>query len=136
MEYNNLDFDNTSFVIFSDVALSVNELVFDPIEVVALYATNAEIGAVSVTFSIVSDAVEGVDYTIVDNKTSFDFSDGDLTDSVFIMPIDNLEATGNKTLTFSFTSSAIELGYPGPDGLNATAILTIVDNDCPNSAKE
>jgi len=136
MEYNNLDFDNTSFVIFSDAALSVNELVFDPIEVVALYATNAEIGAVSVPFSIVSDAVEGVDYTIVDNKTSFDFSDGDLTDSVFIMPIDNLEAAGDKTLTFSFATTAVEIGYPGPDGLNATSVLTIVDNDCPYTLAE
>ena len=136
MEYNKIDFDKTSFVVFSDAELSVNELVFDPIEVVALYATSSEIGTVSVPFSIVSDAVEGVDYTIVDNKTSFDFSDGNLSDSVFIMPIDNLEAAGDKTLTFSFSSNAMDFGYPGPDSLNATTVLTIVDNDCPYTLAE
>ncbi|NNK83677.1 MAG: hypothetical protein HKO92_11190, partial [Flavobacteriaceae bacterium] len=80
--------------------------------------------------------VEGVDYMVVDNKTSFNFSDGNLSDSVFIMPIDENEASGDKTLTFTLGSSPVDIGYPGPDSLNAQMVLTIIDNDCPYTLQE
>lgn len=136
MEYNNIDWDSTSFVVFQNAELSVNELVNEPIEVVALYAATGSIGNISIPFTINSTAVEGVDYTIVDNKTSFNFSDGHLTDSIFIMPIDETDPSGDKLLTFSLNSSGVDLGYPGPNSLNAELVLTIIDNDCPYTLDE
>lgn len=136
MEYNNLNYDTTKYVVFSSSELSVNELVNEPIEIEVLYAVAGNIGNVSIPFSISSSAVEGVDYMVMDNKTSFDFSDGNLTDSVFIMPIDETEASGDKILTFTLGSSPVDIGYPGPDSLNAELVLTIIDNDCPYTLQE
>jgi hypothetical protein len=137
MEYTNLDFSgDNAFVVFSDIELTVNELVNEPIEVVALYATSDSNVNLTIPFTIVSDAVEGTDYMIVDNKSSFTFSDGNLTDSIFIMPIDENEASGDKVLTFSMNTSNVNVGYPGPDGLNSTLTLTIIDNDCPYTLEE
>lgn len=137
MEYSNIDFDSETFVVFSQTELSVNELVTSPIEVEALYATSAGSAQnLSVPFTITGDAVEGVDYMIVDNKSSFDFSSSDLSDSVFIMPIDNLVAGGDKQITITFNSAGVSLGYPGPDANNKSVVLTIVDNDCPYTLQE
>jgi len=136
MEYNNINWDSTKFVVFSSNELSVNELVYEPIEIVALYAATGDISNISVPFTINSTAVEGVDYTIVDNKTSFNFSNGNLSDSIFIMPIDDLDPSGDKVLTIALNSSEVSIGYPGPSALNSELVLTIVDNDCPYTLQE
>jgi hypothetical protein len=136
MEYNDINWDSTKFVVFSNTELSVNELVYDPIEIVAVYAASGDITNLSVPFTINSSAVEGVNYTIVDNKTSFNFSNGNLTDSIFIMPIDDIEASGDKILTLSLNSSEVNIGYPGPNSLNSELVLTIIDNDCPYTLDE
>ncbi|WP_289044668.1 hypothetical protein [uncultured Olleya sp.] len=138
LDYGSLDFDSDTFVVFAESSLSVNELVTEPIAVEALYAaSSSSANTISVPFTISSDnAVEGVDYTIVDNKTSFDFSNGNLSDVVYIMPIDESNPTGNKQLTFELNSGAVNLGYPGPAANNKTVVLTIVDNDCPYTLEE
>jgi len=130
MEYTNIDFNSTNFVVFSEAAKSVNELVTAPVEINASFATS-NASATSVPFTITSDnAVEGVDYMIVDNKTSFDFTSDKLVDTIEFMPIDNLIADGDKTITITLNSSGVSVGYPGPDGNNASIVVTIVDNDC------
>ena len=136
MEYTNIDFNSTNFVVFSAAERSVNELVATPIAINASYASS-NASALSVPFTITSDnAVEGVDYMIVDNKTSFDFTSDSLEDTIEFMPIDNLIADGDKTLTITLNSGSVSVGYPGPDGNNASIVVTIVDNDCAYTLEE
>jgi len=85
----------------------------------------------SVTFSVTStDAVENVDYVILNTSNVFDYAADQYLDSVFIRPIDNGILDGNKTLTITFTSASEATGWPGPDALNSTHELTILDDDC------
>ena len=137
MEYSNVDFDSETFVAFTNEQLSVNELVNNPIEVEALYAASRSSAMnISVPFTISGDAVEGVDYTIVDNKSSYNFSPDQLSDSIFIMPIDNSESDGDKEIVITLNSNGVYLGYPGPDNNNKTITMTIVDDDCPYTLEE
>lgn len=138
MEYGNINFNSETFIVFSNAEMSVNELVLQPIEIKVLYAASSSSAkSLSIPFTISStNAVEGVDYMIVDNKTSFNFTSTDLSDSVFIMPIDETNPSGNKQLTISLNSNEVSLGYPGPDGNNASMVLTIIDNDCPYTLEE
>ncbi|NNK82322.1 MAG: hypothetical protein HKO92_04300, partial [Flavobacteriaceae bacterium] len=48
MEYNNLNYDSTKYVVFASGELSVNELVNEPIEIEVLYAVAGDIGNVSI----------------------------------------------------------------------------------------
>ncbi|AUC77489.1 hypothetical protein CW732_18120 [Olleya sp. Bg11-27] len=137
-DYGSLDFDSDTFVVFAETSLSVNELVPEPIAVEALYAaSSSSANTISVPFTITSsNAVEGVDYTIVDNKTSFDFSNGNLSDVIYIMPIDEFDPTGNKELTITLNSNSVTVGYPGAVANGNVAVLTILDNDCPYTLQE
>ncbi len=137
-EFGNFDFSSDNFVSFETNAASINELVLEPLTLTATHAVSrGSASPVSIPFTITSDnAVEGVDYMIIDNKTSFDFTSSDFSDSIQIMPIDNLVADGDKTLTITLSSNSVTTGFPGPDSNNKSAVITIVDNDCAYTLEE
>jgi len=101
--------------------------------ITAFIATDKVTSPMSVGFTINTTAVEGVDYTVVDNKTAFNFKPGVFKDEIKIMPINNNIADGDKllTLTLSSNASGVTIGYPGKLGSGTKYAVTILDDDCP-----
>lgn len=131
--YETLNYPSDSFIALQTGSISVLESTTTPIEIIVFYAntTNGAKTAVSVDFSITStNATEGVHYTIADNKSSLDFPVGTFSDTVTILPIDNLTEDGDKVLNFSLGSSSVKVGYLGPDTSGTSTTITLVDDDC------
>jgi len=131
--YNALSFPDDAFLRFEATSASVIEAATTPYAIVLNYS-NAEEAATSeitIGFTITSDnAVEGVDYTLIDGKTQFTFAPGVFSDKIEILPINNTIEDGNKELNITLNSSSSNLGFPGPDGNGKSLTLTIQDDDC------
>ena len=128
-----LSYPADAFVSFSTSSVSVLESNSSTINIVMNLSNSAAAAttASSVGFTITSDnAVEGVHYTILDDKTSFNLAAGIFSDSVQIVPIDNGEEDGDKVITITLTDAPVTLGFPGPDGLGKSVVLTLQDDDC------
>jgi hypothetical protein len=128
-----LSYPADAFVSFGTSSVSVLESNSSTINIVMNLATStaAATTASSVGFTITSDnAVEGVHYTILDGKTSFNLAAGSFQDALQIVPIDNVEEDGDKVLTITLTDAPVTLGFPGPDGLGKSIVLTLQDDDC------
>ncbi len=88
--------------------------------------------AISATTTVtISGGTEGVDYVLQDPNLTFTFGPDDFEKEFFIKPVDNSVLNADKIITLSLTSSDIGVGFPGPDNLNSTHGLVIVDDDCP-----
>jgi hypothetical protein len=128
-----LSYPADAFVSFGTSSVSVLESNSSTINIVMNLSNSAAAAttASSVGFTITSDnAVEGVHYTILDDKTSFNLAAGIFADSVQIVPIDNGEEDGDKVITITLTDAPVTLGFPGPDGLGKSVVLTLQDDDC------
>ena len=128
-----LSYPSDAFVSFSASSVSVLESNTSTINIVMNLATstNAATVASTVGFAITSDnAVEGVHYTILDEKTSFNLAAGSFQDALQIVPIDNGDEDGDKVITITLTDAPVTLGFPGPDGLGKSIVLTLQDDDC------
>jgi hypothetical protein len=130
-----LSFPDDAFITFSKVADNVEENASDAIKIEALYANTSSVTEdVSIDFTISSEnGTEGIDYTIVGGKSSFNFtpSSGKVTDYVEIMPVDNaILGVENIIINLTLGSSNYSTGYPGPNGIGKSTTVTIMDDDC------
>jgi hypothetical protein len=128
-----LSYPADAFVSFSTTSVSVLESSTDVINIVLNLSTSLDAATTptSVGYTITTEnATEGVQYTVVDGKSSFDLSAGVFSDTLQILPIDNTEEDGDKVITITLTDAPVGLGFPGPDGLGKTMTLTIQDDDC------
>ncbi len=93
---------------------------------------------ITVDFSISSDNATSANYTVLDNKTSFSFGVDKYTDQIQILPIDNFDEDGEKSINITLTNSSggYTLGLPGPDAHSNTYVVTIQDDDCAFSLQE
>ena len=128
-----LSYPADAFVSFGTSSVSVLESSSSTINIVMNLATSAAAAttASTVGFTLTSDnAVEGVHYTIVDGKTSFNLAAGSFQDALQIIPIDNGEEDGDKVITITLTEAPVTLGFPGPDSLGKSIVVTLQDDDC------
>lgn len=128
-----LQFPSDAFVSLAETSIAVLESNTDAIDVVLNLSTSKDGAdtASTVEFTIASDnAVEGVHYTIVDGKSNFQLGVNEFQDSLQIIPINNADEDGDKTITITLNSAPVGLGFPGPDGFGKTLTLTIQDDDC------
>lgn len=132
--FNELDYPADAFVSLESTSVSVLESSGGTIDIVMNLSTSttaAMATATTVGFTIASDnAREGIDYTVVNNKSSFDLGVGVFSDTLQIIPIDNVVEDGDKVITIILNNAPVNLGFPGPDGLGKTTVLTILDDDC------
>lgn len=128
-----LSFPADAFVSLESTAVSVLESNTEPIDVVLNLSNSraAATSATAVSFTISSEnAVEGVHYTIVDDKSSFNLAAGVFQDVLKINSINNNDEDGDKVITITLTDAPVGLGFPGPDGIGKTMTLTLQDDDC------
>lgn len=129
-----LNYPEQAFIALENTSsINVLESTTTPIEIVVNYVNTLDnhTSEVTVDFTITSsNAVEGMHYTIADNKTKFSFPAGVLNDKLVIIPIDNFDEDGDKTLNLSLTNSSVALGYPGPESFNTSMVITLADDDC------
>lgn len=119
--------DNFHFL--EDVS-SADEASATPVAIRVIF-TKTEMKTGSVSFTITSDnAVENVDYVVLNTTTTFDFATDMVEETIFIQPIDNQVLDGDKVLTIALTNGTEALGWPGPDALFSTHTFTILDDDC------
>jgi hypothetical protein len=132
--YKALSFPQDAFIAFESSAdINVLESTTSPIVIEVDYANSTEgtTSEVSVDFTITSDnAVEGVNYTVVDNLTQLTFPVGVHKANIVIIPIDNSIEDGDKVLNITLTNSSVPLGFPGTDSSHKTLSVTLTDDDC------
>jgi hypothetical protein len=124
-------FDSSkNFVAFPSKTTAVAEnggQVAIPVYVVALKGSPA----VSVTFDFEGEgagaAIEGEDFTLVNDSKTLDFPDGFGYDTIWIMPIDNDEFTGNKIAQVVLQSNSADYAF----GAISSNALTVVDDEHP-----
>ena len=128
-----LSYPADAFVSLAESSATVPESSADAIDIVLNLSTSKEAATspTNVGFTISSEnATEGVHYTIVGGKTSFDVAANTFQDVLQIVPIDNTDEDGNKVITITLNDSPVGLGFPGPDGLGKTFTLILEDDDC------
>lgn len=129
-----LDLPADSFVAFDATSRTVNENNTSDIVISISIVTVNQTSDITVDFNVSSDdAVLGIHYEIVDNKSQFSIASGEYSDELIIRLIDNEDNEANKEIVFDITSvsNSASLGYPGPDSFGTSFTLTIIDNDCP-----
>jgi hypothetical protein len=126
-----LSFPSDEFVSFEESGKTVSEA-SGMLTIKAQFSTNAT-KSINASFTSTSEtAVEGVDYEIVDNRTTFDFAEGVYTNTIDVIVNDNLDVDGSKTIVFTITDG----GFPGDAAINSTYTLIIEDDDCPFTLQE
>lgn len=132
-----LEFPADAFVAFAGTSVDVLEASTQTITITVNRATSAAdaASALSVPFTITTSAVLDVDYTIVGNKTSFDFAEGEYVDTLQIETIDNTDEDGNKEIVIALTKGN-GIGFPGSDANGSSFTLNINDDDCAFTLQE
>ena len=128
-----LSYPSDAFVSFSDTSISVLESSTDVIDIVLNLSTTLDAAEIpsTVSYTITSEnATEGVQYNVIDGKSSFNLAAGVFNDTLQIEPIDNSEEDGDKVIIITLTDAPVGLGFPGPDGIGKTLTLTLQDDDC------
>lgn len=87
----------------------------------------------TVDFTVSSTDATSADYTVVGNKTTLNFGPGKHSDVIEIMPIDNIIAAEDLTITVTLSkaSNGTAIGLPGVDAKATTFTLTLAEDDCP-----
>ena len=126
--------DSIRFMSATSTALENSGSVLIP---VVFSAANG--GTATVTISAGSDElVESVDYVLSTTSLTLQENADDATISyrgnVEVMLIDNDVFTGGtKTIVLTLSNpSSGDVGFSGPDNLNATYVLLVQDDDCPS----
>jgi len=128
-----LNFPTDAFIAFDGNNIEVDEFDTADIVVSVSMATVNQTQDVTVDFTISSsDAILGTDFEVVDNKSQFTIAAGEYSDDLRLRLIDNQDSEPNKTITITLTgtNASATLGYPGPDALNSTIDIVILDDDC------
>lgn len=129
---NTLSYPSDGFVAFETSGTTVSEAA-GTVTLTAQYGSTSSSTDKSFSFTSTSaEAVEGVDYDVVDSRTSFDFVAGTHTNSIDVVIYDNTDVDGNKTIVFTITDE----GFPGEAAFNSTYTLVVQDDDCPFTLAE
>lgn len=134
-EDNILEYSGDSFYRFAAESGAISENSATPIEVEVFYSVPGG-GSGSVDFAVGGDLVEGTDYTVVNSSNSLSFNEGNgYKDVIQIQPIDNADvSTSPRDITITLTNpTGGSAGFPGPDALNSTYQLTLIEDDCPSN---
>lgn len=118
---------------FAETGMSIAESSPSP-AVIPIVFTKTSAVAGSVTVSITSsDAVENVDYVVLNQSLTFDFAADQYYDTLYIQPIDNTVQEADKTVNIAISGGTASLGYPGLEGGFSfdSLALVLVDDDCP-----
>jgi len=72
-------------------------------------------------------AVEGTDYTLVNDSKTLSFPDGYGYDTIWVRPVDNDEFTGNKAFYIELVSNSVDYQF----GLNTLFTVNLIDDEHP-----
>lgn len=128
-----------SFISFGDTNSGTKlESSTEPITITAYASVPNNQNEISVDFSIEITNGTDADYIVIDNKTSFNFDSDNYSDSIEILPVNNLDEDGDKTITVTLTSNSAgyTLGFPGPDANGKVFTFVIEDDDCAFTLEE
>lgn len=95
--------------------------------------------ALTVTLAVESENLDtgedaSSDFSVNPSSLEVTFDAGEYETDITVLPVNNNAADGDKLVTISIASvsnSDINIGYEGPDALNSSVDLTIIDDDCP-----
>jgi len=91
------------------------------------------IGPVTVQYTVKPND-NAVELYEIENEGSLTISGGENFAEIEITPIDNAIPDGDKIVELtiiSLNNVNYNIGFPGPDALNATIAVKIIDDDCP-----
>jgi hypothetical protein len=130
--------DAPDYVTFQDGSASVSEAVGEDGLSVQINRSNAD-QSLTVVLSVEStfagseeDASD--EFTVNPSNLEVTFAEDEYSTTFQIIPVNNDFSDGDKVVTVtieSVSSSDVVIGYPGPDQLNRSSDITIVDDDCP-----
>lgn len=99
-----------------------------PIGIPVMVAAEVGSPAVKVTFKLNDGvAVEGKDYTLLNESNELSFTNGWGYETIWIQPVDNSDFTGNKTFTISLESNSLNYAF----GSFEVSNVTIIDDEHP-----
>lgn len=91
------------------------------------------IGPVSIQYTVKPND-NAVALYVIEDEGSLTIPGGENSAAIKITPVDNAIPDGEKTVELTIISVNnvnYTIGFPGPDRLNATTTIKIVDDDCP-----
>lgn len=91
------------------------------------------IGPVTIQYTVKPNDNAVALYSI-ENEGSLTIPGGENSAEIEITPVDNAILDGEKIVELtiiSLNNVSYDIGFPGPDALNSTIAITIIDDDCP-----
>ena len=136
-EWEPIKFDSSkSFVAFESQSVEIAEEVEGQVGVVVMVTALLDAPAITATFDFdttgfgASAAVEGEDYTLMNDDKTLSFPDGWGYDTIWIDPIDNDVFTGDMKFNITLTSNSLDYEF----GSFVTNTVTLKDNEHPLGA--
>lgn len=115
---------------FGESSYEVPENAANPLVVKIFYAADNNPNGVTVNYTVTSSNPDR--YEIVSQTGSVEIPAGEFSADILIDPVDNFSADGDAEITLELESdSGIPLGIAGEGIYNQTALITIIDDDCP-----
>lgn len=122
------------FVAFENTNIEGKESVSE-IQIPVILADNGRREVVTVDFELTpaEGVIEGTHYELLNESNTLTFEYGVGIEYITIIPIDDLDPKGDKSIQITITSNSksYTIGLPGPDQNQSTCELTIKDDDCP-----
>ncbi len=122
------------FVAFENTNVKGKESVSE-IQIPVILADNGRKEVVTVDFELApaEGVIEGIHYNLLNESNTLTFEVGVGVEYITIIPIDDLEPIGDKSIQITITSNSknYAIGLPGPDQNQSTCELTIKEDDCP-----
>lgn len=134
-EDNILEYTGEEFFRFAAVSGEISEDATDSVDIEVFYSTTTGSSG-TVSFTLGGDLVEGTDYIVANSSNSLSFNEANgYKDVITIAPVDNNDVSVDaRVLTITLSSpSGGSVGFPGPDALNSSYDLTLIEDDCPSS---
>ena len=131
-------FSGPDYVNFQNLSDSVSEAVGEEGLSVQINRSNAD-QPLTVVLSVESTFIDSEEdasdeFSINPSSLEATFAQGEYKTTIQVIPVDNELADGNKLVTLTIVSASSNnfvIGFPGPDQLNSSTEITIVDDDCP-----
>ena len=119
------------WIYFENSTLRVNEDASGAVSTTIFLSGAAQASDVTIPFVITSDElVEGTDYTVASSEIVIPAGKHSATADLLSSIIDNDAAVGDRSLTVTLQDiNGFEAGFPGPDGNNASIVVTIAEDD-------
>lgn len=138
LEVGKITYKGQSFVAFDGASASVSESSLDPSSIKVLRGSTDASQPLEVSYTVSSlyqDSNGNANGTFtIENSGTLTIPAGEFSGIIGVRPVDNGASDGNKLITITLSSvsnSAVNVGYPGPEGLSKTFSVTIEDDDCP-----